>query len=471
MQDSKGIFSHLGIRAGNGPRCRAKINKSCDQKAKLGSHFRICLLTSNLPRWVGDSTTPFILHFAKDLRSLGVDVEIIAPHAPGIEQSEILDGVPVTRFRYFWPEKGETLCYQGGALLNLRRSWSNWLKLPLFVACELGALMRLHHRRPFDVIHAHWILPQGFVAVLAGYLTRVPVVVTVHGGDIFGLRGAVLRWFKRFTLRHASVATANSSATEAAMREVVGPDSNIHRIAMGITVPNVGVMSEKTDKFGGGKESELRRKYARGNGPLLIFVGRLIEEKGVGDLIRAAAMLEAELPDLSLLIIGDGPAREAFEGLATSLQIADRVYFTGWIQNQNVSAYLAVGDIFVGPSKPAPDGWTEAQGLTFCEAMVAGLPVIATRCGGIVDVVKDGETGLLVDTGAPDQIAAAISRMVKNPALAGRLALSGGQWVRENYSREGTAKKFLAVFTELVGCGPVDFRERTSDAAEAGHER
>jgi glycosyltransferase involved in cell wall biosynthesis len=454
VSDVRGILSRLGMRADAPTQGAVEMEIPSDPAPAHGEHLRVCLLTSNFPRWPGDATTPFVLHLAGDLRTLGVDVEVLAPHASGAALTEVLDGVPVSRFRYFWPEKGQTLCYQGGALLNLRRSWSNWLKLPLFVACELFALTRLLRHGPFDVIHAQWILPQGFVAVLAGHLARVPVVVTVHGGDIFGLRGAMLRWFKKFTFRHAFAVTANSSVTEAAVREVVGADCNIHRIPMGVAVPDLGATSETRDVggLGGGfARTELRRRHARGNGPLLIFVGRVIEEKGVEDLIRAVALLRTELPDLTLLVVGDGPTRNAFEDLVLSLDVADRVHFTGWVQNEQVSAFLAASDIFVGPSKPAPDGWIEAQGLTFCEAMAAGLPVIATRSGGIVDIVKDGETGLLVDTGAPDQIAAAIRRLVREPELGYRLAVSGQQWVRENFSRKATAEKFLSLFSDLIG--------------------
>ncbi|MCH8284240.1 MAG: methyltransferase domain-containing protein, partial [Chloroflexi bacterium] len=172
VSDIRGILSRLGIRAGDPTQGVFQEDIPSDRPHESAGRLRVCLLTSNLPRWPGDATTPFVLHLAQDLRHLGVDVEVLAPHAPGAKRVEILDGVPVSRFRYFWPAKGETLCYQGGALLNLRRSPSYWLKLPLFVLCDLGALRRLHHRRPFDVIHAHWILPQGFVAVLAGCLTR-----------------------------------------------------------------------------------------------------------------------------------------------------------------------------------------------------------------------------------------------------------------------------------------------------------
>ncbi len=90
---------------------------------------RVLCMTSNFPRWDGDSTTPFILHLVQDLQAFGWAVDVLAPHAPGAALKETLGGVRVERFRYFWPEAQESLCYQGGALSNLRRNPFNKFKL------------------------------------------------------------------------------------------------------------------------------------------------------------------------------------------------------------------------------------------------------------------------------------------------------------------------------------------------------
>jgi glycosyltransferase involved in cell wall biosynthesis len=193
----------------------------------------------------------------------------------------------------------------------------------------------------------------------------------------------------------------------------------------------------------------LRARYRPGKGPLLIFVGRLVEEKGAEDLIRATAQLAADLPDLRTLILGDGPERSALEQVAAELGIRHRVIFAGWIDPTEVRTWLGAADIFVGPSRTAANGWVEAQGLTFVEAMMAGLPVIASRLGGIPDAVIHEQTGLLVDERAPAQIAAAVRRLGADPALGRGLAERGRALAESQFSRENSAQAFSELFNKL----------------------
>jgi glycosyltransferase involved in cell wall biosynthesis len=150
------------------------------------------------------------------------------------------------------------------------------------------------------------------------------------------------------------------------------------------------------------------------------------------------------------MIIGDGPMRAQIEDRVARIDCAGRIHFLGWLGSEAVADHLAAADMFVGPSRQAPDGWREAQGLTFAEAMLAGIPVIATRSGGIPDTVRDGETGLLVDENAPEQIAAAIERLQGDQSLAKRLSEQGRQFAIKHRTRRASAQHFDRLFTELL---------------------
>jgi glycosyltransferase involved in cell wall biosynthesis len=361
---------------------------------------RILVTTSNFPRWQDDSTTPFILHLAQDLQALGWQVDVLAPHAPGVQLRETLRGVRVFRFRYAWPAAWQTLCYRGGALANLRKSPSSALRLPGFLLAEWLATTSRLLRGRYDFVHSHWLLPQGFTAALAAGLTGVPHVATIHGSDVFALGGRTLALFKRFALRQAAAVTANSS--------------------------------------------ELRRRYRRGDGPCLMFAGRLVQEKGIADLIRAVALACPRLPDITAAILGEGPERPTLERLAQELGVAERIVFAGWVDPERIAGHLAAADIFVGPS------WSEGQGLVVAEALRAGTAVVATGVGGVVDVIHHERTGLLVPTNAPADIADAVERLAREPDLATRLTSAGAELVARDFTRSASAQAFSELFRSLL---------------------
>ena len=396
---------------------------------------RVLCITSTFPRWDGDSTAPFILHLAQDLQSFGWAVDVLAPHAPGAASKEILGGVQVERFRYFWPEAMETLCYQGGALANLRRDPFDILKLPALVVCEWAALYRRLRQGRYDLLHSHWVLPQGFTGALAAGPNRIPHVATVHGSDVLALDNPLLNRFKSFALGRADAVTANSSATRNAAARLAPGIRNLFTVSMGVSAncePDPSMVAG------------LRARYRRADGPLVVFAGRVVAEKGVEDLVSAIGLLRSRLPDVTALIVGDGQDRSAIEAKVEAAGLKDRITFTGWVASRELPDYLAAADMFVGPS------WFEAQGLVFAEAMLAGTPVIATDVGGVSDTVRHGETGLLVRDHAPMEIAAAVERLYRDTGLAAALAAAGNAHVRAHGMRTHAAKGFSAVFDQTL---------------------
>lgn len=403
---------------------------------------KVLFVTSSFPRWSGDSTTPFVLHLAQDLRALGWDVGVVAPHAPGARREEQLEGVPVSRFRYAWPESLQTLCYEGGALVKIRRNPLRLLLVPALVAAQAIAVCRLARRGSDTILHSHWLLPQGFTCALVGRLMRRPHVATAHGGDVFALRGAVSRLAKRLVLRAADAVTVNSEATRRELLPIADRPDRIVRIPMGSGVTADPDFDEV---------ERLRAALRFGHGPLLVFVGRLVPEKGAADLIEAVAILAQRLPDVRAAVIGDGPELAPLRDLARKVGVDSRVQFTGWLAPRAVQHHLLAGDIFVGPSRPSPDGWVEAQGLSFVEAMLAGRPVVATATGGIPEAIRHEETGLLVAPGSPRQIADAVVRLVADSALSARLAQSARALALAEFTRATSARRFSGLYARITG--------------------
>ena len=401
----------------------------------------IVFVTSTFPRWNGDGSAPFMLDLARELRVLDWDVGVLAPHAPGAATDEIMDGVRVHRFRYAWPTTAQTLCYDGGVLPNLRKNRALAAQVPLLVAAEFSTTVRHLVRRRPAIVHSHWLLPQGFVAAVAARMTVTPHVATAHGSDLTALRGGIARAFKRLAINWSDAVTANSSLTEAELARLGAGSSRVARIPIGARVPpDVNATEVRA----------LRSALRRGGGPLVLFVGRLLEQKGVADLLDAIAIARQQLPDITLACVGDGPDRDRFEMLARRCGIADRVSFVGAVSPSRVAEYLRCADVFAGPSKTSDQGVAEAQGVVYSEAMLAGLPVIACDSGGVRDLVRDGETGLLVCEGDPTAIAGAIVRLHANPTLVHQLSERGREAARDGYCMPATALRFSRLYESVL---------------------
>lgn len=400
--------------------------------------MRILISTSTFPRFAGDSVTPFMLNLAKALVERGIEVDVLAPHAPGSLTSEVLaPGLMVTRFRYAWPESAEDICYGGGALENLRQHPWRAVKLPLLVAAQAAALRKLLQQRQYDVIHAHWLLPQGATAVAVASAT--PVLVSAHGSDVFGLQGGISRLCKRWVLRHASLATANSEATASAMCALGMPADRISLVRIGAALdPHLD-------------PPILRSRSPSRPGPCLLFVGRLIDLKGTDDAIHALVEVRQRFPSAGLVIAGDGPLRMELQRLVEREGLLDAVTFAGWLQPEDLRSLMVQSDVLVVPSRQGPGGTVEAQGVVPLEAMIMGLPVVATRSGGLSEIVRHGETGLLVPERSPGDLAQAACRILEDDTLRLGLVETALAWARAKGTMLHTADQFIRLYSRACG--------------------
>jgi glycosyltransferase involved in cell wall biosynthesis len=180
----------------------------------------------------------------------------------------------------------------------------------------------------------------------------------------------------------------------------------------------------------------------------------VVEEKGVEEIVVAAASLREHFPGVSVVIGGTGQHLDKLRAFVQALDVAKIVHTPGWIDPSDVPSWLQAADVVVAPSKVR-----EGQGLSIVEAMAIGKPVVATRSGGIVDTIEDGVTGLLVAPGDARALADAIRRLVENPRLAGTLGQRASEVARERFDRRRTARHFDSIYRSLLAT-----RGRPADA-------
>lgn len=189
--------------------------------------------------------------------------------------------------------------------------------------------------------------------------------------------------------------------------------------------------------------SQLRSDLGLSEMSVIVSVGRLVPRKGQDRLIEALPLIRKSIPNVHLLLVGEGSYRKTLEKLVEEKQMREFVTFVGRVSYANLPAYFRCGDIFAMPSRSRMAGLeVEGLGIVYLEASACGLPVIAGKSGGAPDAVVDGVTGIVVDGTNVNEIAAAIVRVLSDPKKAEAMGAAGNEWVRSGWSWEIWSEKF-----------------------------
>ncbi|HEU5083247.1 MAG TPA: glycosyltransferase [Acidimicrobiales bacterium] len=377
---------------------------------------RVLVCSQGFPRHPADHHASFVLDHARALTAAGAEVRVSCPAGPGLATTDAYpaadaDGEPTTvairRFRYA-PRRFETLAYSGG--MHHRARGAGGLVLPLFL---LGFLVDVARgARRADVIHAHWWLPSGVVAVLAGRMTGTPVVVQVHGTDAAMAKGP-LRWFARWVLRSADAVIAVSEDLAGWVRGVAEVEATV------LPMPLRPALADGLHHDPASPPSD---------GPVLA-VGRLVPEKGFDVLIRAAA--KAGLP---VVVVGDGGQEPVLRRLADD--VGADVTFAGPVAPDELGPHYRAARLVAVPSH------REGFGLVAAEALANGRAVVASAVGGLAQVVADGVTGRLVPAGDVEALADALA--TTDPAL-GAAGPASITWIAPERIGPATLDVYLRV--------------------------
>jgi glycosyltransferase involved in cell wall biosynthesis len=349
--------------------------------------------------YLADAPYPHTWRWVEHFRTAGVQCEVISFRPweiPGVPVHYINGGEALGKVRY---------------LVHARR------------------VKTLVHSLQPDLVHALHLTSYGFLGALAGFH---PYVVSVWGTDI--LEAPKLtpfhRWLTRYALEHADTITATGLhlATET---------TRYAPAAVPVTVVPYGVDMQRF----------VPRERGSGGGDHVVIgaVSRLSQEKGVRYLIEAFGQLRERYGGgVSLRIAGDGPERARLEQMVQRLNLESSVELRGWLDHEAVPGFLNELDVFVLPST-----W-EGFGVAAAEASAAGLPVVATNVYGIPDVVRDGETGLLVAPKDPGALARAVGRLVEDARLRRRLGEAGHEYVGRHYDWTENAQQMAAIYERLL---------------------
>ncbi|MGH8040550.1 MAG: glycosyltransferase [Rudaea sp.] len=321
----------------------------------------------------------------------------VVPRAPGSKTHERLDDVEIVRYRYA-PRRFETLVNDGGIVANLRRHRWKLLLVPTFVLAQAWVVWRLLRRRHVQVIHAHWLLPQGLIVALLGKITSnmPPFLVTSHGVDLFALHGRWLNALKRFVVRRAAAVTVVSTAMRVELMRIGADVTKVQIQPMGVDLKH---------RF------TLDRSVTRSRDEIL-FVGRLVEKKGLAYLIDAMPAILARFPRAHLSVAGFGPERDALCAQVRHLVLDDKVRFLGAVSQPELPALYRRAGVFVAPFVQAASGDQEGLGLVLVEALGCGCALVVSDLPATRDVLGGRAGNIHVPAGNSAALADAVIRVL-----------------------------------------------------------
>lgn len=379
---------------------------------------RVLVLTTTYPRFMGDSEPAFVHYLNRQLVSRGAKVHALAPHCKGAKTCENLDGVNVHRFRYL-PEALENLAYDGGIMPKLKQSpWLIWQMPFLFLAMFFHAV---YFVRKYQIthIHAHWVVPQGLIAATIKLFYRnIKILVTSHGTDLHSLNGKFMEKIKACILKKTDCFTVVSQAMFEFCKE-----KGLVGLAKYTTVLPMGVDTAHTfyDK-----------KQIGRNG--FVFVGRLVQEKGVEELLQAFKGFLKDYPDEALTIIGSSSESQAFINFSNELGISENIMFLGSLGSKSVSEKMNRAKFLILPSHQ------EGLGLVIVEALACGLIPLVSDLPAINDV--HNEPFLKFTAGDVGSLLACMLRCYQQQDKAKALAEIQKQAVISKFSWETVGENY-----------------------------
>ena len=361
---------------------------------------KVCVVTSWFPTKNRPNLAPFVFNFAKNLGKCGVEVSVIIPNTDNGESITKLEFMTVYRV----PKK-------------------------LSMLSMLGLVKTITP----DIIHVH--APNSFSsnAIVVAKLKGIPIVATVHRGEI-DRASNVVRVFRKFALARFDKIIAVSVFTRSLA------------LKAGARADYTSVIYNSCDEmiFSPSDKFAARQKLNLSSKKIFLYVGNLIKIKGVYTLIEACKILSSTNKDFLLLVIGDGKERGKLESLVKSYDLDKNVQFLGWLPQNILPHYYNASDFFVLPSV------IEGHSVALLEAMASGLPVIASKVGGNMETIVDGENGFLFETGDPRNLAENLLRLLTNDVLRVQMSQNSLSIYGKKFSTKIQMENYLKIYESLV---------------------
>lgn len=398
--------------------------------------MKVLMVTSSYPRFPGDVVAPFIEEIARGVAGAGHAVDVILPEHPELRRGP---DEPVRFFPYRYAPRDDWSLwgYAQSLEADVRVRRGVYLLAPLVALALRDAVSTRLLAERYDVVHAHWLVPNAAMIQGIPRAHGVPLVVSLHGSDVFmAERLFPARVLARQTLGAAGAITACSGDLMERALRLGAPAARTRIVPYGVDLEAFGPRESP---------AVVRSRLGVPEGRLFVLaLGRLVEKKGFADLLDAAAGVAG----VHVVIAGAGDLRSELEERARAQGSATT--FVGALDREAVAAALSAADVVVVPSVRDRAGNVDGLPNVLLEGLAAGRAVVATRVAGIPEVIQDESNGLLVPEHDPTALAAALERLRREPETRARLGAAARRSAETMLTWEAAVSAFCRAYVEAA---------------------
>lgn len=391
--------------------------------------MKIVAITHNYIRRKGDLTALYLHRLSSGLVKKGLQITVLCPHAPGLLRNDNIDGVRIIRFGYPFSQT-KPIVYTGGMHEMVAGSLFAKIVFLLFIISFYREALKLCRREKPELIWANWWIPPGLVAARIAAKLKLPLVISSHGTDIALLdRGGIIGKLSRYVYKRTAKASVVSSFLKEKLRQRVGilGEADIAVIPMPV-----------------GMENFPKAAPPQNNIPLLLSVARFTRQKHLADIIAAADLVAEENVAFKILMVGEGQLEDELKNLVQQKGLTQNIEFLPLVAQQKLGKLYRQCDAVILVSE------NEGFGLVLVEAGLTGRPAIASRSGGITDIVEDGVSGILVELGDVNAIARIMKKLFQDSNLRSRLGEGAYRRAMGTFATPVLVNKIYELFKSVI---------------------
>ncbi len=396
--------------------------------------MKVLHITTAYPYPLDRGIVPWLVRLLNKLKEKGIEIEVFTSSYLGKEDGGMEREIKIHRFRYSSPHD-ETLSYNVAIPEQIKKEpVKTYLKVIKYLHHGFLKAKKLAKEKKYDIVHVHWPLPMAVMGLPFSKM-GTPLIYSFYTAEVvLTKRFPLLKRAFSPIIKKGSCFLFNSSFTRDSFFSLFPQFKS--------------TMNHVLHTSSSFEEEEMRKPKVKVREGMVLFVGRLVERKGVTYLIKAIEQMKDE--KIRLTVVGDGPEYKSLKNYVREKKLEDRVIFTGRVSDDELKKYYRNADLFVLPAIVDSKGDTEGLGVVLLEALINGIPVIASKVGGIIDIVEHEKTGLLVKEKDPDSLAEAIKRMLKDEELRKNTVLMGQKKIREEFSLESLSEKLIDIYREVT---------------------